>query len=243
MGATASIRLRAAALVALLFVVLGVASPAAAAQTTLSGIDVSHWQGQPVWRDVATDGVSFAIAKVSEGRGWRDSEYARNKSRAEAKGIAFTGYHFARPDRTAGDAIAEADNFVDGAALTKSNLLPVLDLEDGGGLSRRKLRRWVKAWLARVEQRLGVKPIIYVSPSFWVARMGDSRWFADHGYGLWIAHWYVDEPRVPAANWGGNGWTLWQHSSCGSVAGITGCVDLDRYALPTLGALRIKRNR
>jgi hypothetical protein len=34
---------------------------------------------------------------------------------------------------------------------------------------------------------------------------------------------------VPAQNWGGNGWTFWQYTSDGSVAGISGRVDLDRY--------------
>ncbi len=36
---------------------------------------------------------------------------------------------------------------------------------------------------------------------------------------------------VPAANWGGNGWTFWQYTSSGTVPGISGNVDLDRYRL------------
>jgi lysozyme len=115
----------------------------------------------------------------------------------------------------------------------------VLDLEKNGGLGIRKLRKWVKAWLARVEARLGVKPIIYTSPSFWHDRMGNSRWFADNGYALWIAHWHVATPRVPAKNWGGRGWTIWQYDNCGSVEGIDGCVDLDRFNGTNLDALRI----
>jgi hypothetical protein len=34
---------------------------------------------------------------------------------------------------------------------------------------------------------------------------------------------------VPANNWGGHSWTFWQYDDCGSVAGISGCVDLDRF--------------
>jgi lysozyme len=217
---------------------LAVPSPAIAAQD-LAGIDVSHWQGQIGWNHVAADGVSFAIAKATEGRIYQDDQYARNKERAEANGVAFTAYHFASPDRTANDANLEADNFVDTANLGPGNLRPVLDLEKHGGLGARKLRKWVKAWLARVEQRLGVKPIIYTSPSFWHDRMGNSQWFADHGYALWIAHWHVATPRVPAKNWGGQGWTIWQYDNCGSVEGIGGCVDLDRLNGTDLDALRI----
>lgn len=217
---------------------LAVPSPAIAAQY-LAGIDVSHWQGQIGWSDVAADGVSFAIAKATEGRIYQDNQYARNKERAEANGVAFTAYHFASPDKTANDAILEADNFVDTADLGPGNLRPVLDLEKNGELGVRKLRRWVKAWLARVEARLDVKPIIYTSPSFWRDKMGNSRWFADNGYALWIAHWHVATPRVPAQNWGGRGWTIWQYDNCGSVEGIDGCVDRDRLNGTNIDALRI----
>ena len=72
--------------------------------------------------------------------------------------------------------------------------------------------------------------MIYTSPSFWKKYMGDSRALADAGYRtLWIAHWGVTAPTIPASNWGGRGWTFWQYSNCGTVPGIAGCVDLDRY--------------
>jgi GH25 family lysozyme M1 (1,4-beta-N-acetylmuramidase) len=219
--------------------VLGAAPAADAAGGDLAGIDVSHWQGRIRWADVVADGVDFAIAKATEGRLYRDPQFARNKERAEALGLAFTAYHFAHPDKTAHDARREADHFVDAADLGRDNLRPVLDLEDAGGMGQRRLRRWVKAWLAQVELRLGVKPIIYASPSFWRDRLGNSRWFADHGYSLWIAHWHVAAPRVPAGNWSGQGWTLWQYDNCGSVAGIDGCVDLDRLSGSDIDALRI----
>ena len=212
--------------------------PAAAADT-LTGIDVSHWQGQVRWSDVVVDGVGFAIAKATEGRIYQDDQYARNKERAEALGLPFTAYHFASPDASANDAQLEADNFVDTAALGPGNLRPVLDLEKNGGLGERKLRRWVKAWLAQVESRVGVKPIIYTSPSFWHDKMGNSRWFAQNGYALWIAHWHVATPRVPAGDWAGHGWTIWQYDDCGTVDGIDGCVDLDRLNGTDIDALRI----
>ncbi len=215
------------------------ARPVDAADGDLAGIDVSHWQGQIRWSDVVADGVDFAIVKATEGRLYQDDQYARNKARSEALGLPFTAYHFARPDRTANDAMREADHFVDTADLGPANLRPVLDLEVAGGLGTRRLTRWVKAWLAEVEARIGVKPIIYTSPSFWHDKMGNSRWFANNGYALWIAHWHVAAPRVPARNWAGHGWTTWQYDDCGSVAGINGCVDLDRLSGTDIDALRI----
>ncbi|HYK95647.1 MAG TPA: hypothetical protein VE011_07280, partial [Candidatus Dormibacteraeota bacterium] len=65
---------------------------------------------------------------------------------------------------------------------------------------------------------------------FWHAALNDTAAFANQGYTvLWIAHWGVDHPSVPANNWGNHGWTFWQYGDCGSVPGIGGCVDLDRY--------------
>ena len=247
MGETnrATSRRRAAPLVLAVLVGLALAAalpaavPALGAGDDLGGIDVSHFQGQISWSDVAADGVDFAIAKATEGRLYQDDQYARNKEKAEAQGIAFGAYHFASPDTTANDAVLEADNFVDTAALGPGDLRPVLDLEKTGGLGTKKLRSWVKAWLAEVESRVGAKPIIYTSPSFWHDKLGNSRWFANNGYALWIAHWHVATPRVPARNWAGAGWTIWQYDNCGSVAGITGCVDLDRLNGMDIDALRI----
>ncbi|HUG47476.1 MAG TPA: glycoside hydrolase family 25 protein [Candidatus Limnocylindria bacterium] len=209
----------------------------------LLGIDVSHWQGIPRWKYAKPAGVRFVIAKATEAQGWVDSQFARNKRRADALGIPFTAYHFARPDRTTDDALREADHFVRTAGLAGRHLLPVLDLEVTGGLGPKRLIEWTRTWLRRVEARLGVKPMIYTSPSFWLDHMNDSRWFADNGYRLWIAHWGARQPTVPASNWGGRGWTLWQVSDCGQVRGISGCVDVDLYRGTRLAGLKIVNNR
>jgi hypothetical protein len=72
--------------------------------------------------------------------------------------------------------------------------------------------------------------MVYTSPAGWESRTGDTTAVADAGYTvLWIAHWGVAEPRLPANEWSGNGWTFWQYTSDGSVPGIEGRVDLDWY--------------
>jgi lysozyme len=221
--------------------VLSVMPSAAAA--TLRGIDVSHHNGKPDWGQVKAAGVRFAIAKATEGSTFIDDEYLANKQRAAAQQMPFTAYHFARPDNSAGDAVSEADHFVSVARLLPDNLVPVLDLEFTGGLGERKLKRWVKDWLNEVRAQLGVKPLIYTNPSFWRTSLGNTRWFADNGYRLWIAHWTsAAQPSVPASNWGGRGWALWQYDNCGSVAGIDGCVDLDRFKGTDISVLKIKNS-
>lgn len=209
----------------------------------LSGIDVSHWQGYINWSAVKDAGVKFAIAKATDGRSFIDSRYARNRARADALGLTFGAYHFARPDGSSYDAVREADLFVDAALLQGRHLLPVLDLEVTGGLGPSALASWVRKWLARVELRLGVKPMIYTTAWFWQDRLANSTWFAANGYRLWIAHWNADSPSVPAYNWNGKGWRLWQVKNCGRVAGIDGCVDIDLFNGLDLSGILIRNNR
>jgi GH25 family lysozyme M1 (1,4-beta-N-acetylmuramidase) len=207
-------------------------APTATAQPpgTLPGIDVSHWNETIDWAQVAASGKTFAFAKASEGQHYVDPMYPANKAGAEANGIVFGAYHFARPDGTFRDAIREADHFIQTAQLTPGNLVPVLDVERTGGLSKRQVTRWILRWLDRVTERLGVRPIVYTSPTGWALRTGDTTAVAAAGYTvLWVAHWDVPSPTVPAQNWGGNGWRFWQHTDSGSVPGIEGKVDLNWF--------------
>jgi GH25 family lysozyme M1 (1,4-beta-N-acetylmuramidase) len=200
------------------------------------GIDVSHWQGTIDWAKVKASGRTFVFAKATEGIGFEDSSYDQNKAGAMAAGLHFGAYHFARPGSN--NPVTEADWFVDTARLQHGMLLPVLDLELTGGLGTSGLTTWVKAWLGRVYERTGVRPMIYTSPSFWRNAMGDSRWFADNGYSmLWVAHWGVTSPSVPGSNWGGRSWTFWQYSNSGTVPGISGGVDLNLFRFSTFDAV------
>ncbi len=206
-------------------------APATSAATAavVEGIDVSHWQGTIAWSSVAAAGKKFAIIKASEDMDFVDDHYLTNRSAAQAVGIWTGAYHFARPSATPNDAINEADHFVSTVRLGVHDLIPALDLEDAGGLGVSALQTWVTTWLNRVTTRIGIRPMIYTSPAFWAKYMGDTSALSDAGYRVWIAHWGVSAPTVAGNSWGGRGWTFWQYTNSGSVPGITGRVDLDRY--------------
>jgi GH25 family lysozyme M1 (1,4-beta-N-acetylmuramidase) len=205
----------------------------------LPGIDVSHWQGTIDWAAVAATGS----VRVREGD--RGLTFAIRclayKQGASGAGLALAAYHFARPDASANDAVLEADHFVQVAQVGAGNLLPVLDIEVSGGLDPPALTTWALTWLGEVRARLGVMPLVYTSPNGWKTRFGDTTAVADAGYPLWVAHWGVSSPTVPADDWGGHGWTFWQYTDCGSVSGIGGCVDLDRFDGTDLGTATIRR--
>jgi GH25 family lysozyme M1 (1,4-beta-N-acetylmuramidase) len=191
--------------------------------------------------EVASSGQRFAIAKATEGQTYDDPMYASYKADAQAQGLLFTAYHFARPDSTPDDAVLEADHFLDVAQLGPGNLIPALDVERTGGLDPQQLTDWVLAWLGEVTARLGVKPMVYTSPNGWKNRFDDTTAVADAGYTvLWVAHWNVPSPTVPANDWEGHGWTIWQHTDCASVRGISGCVDHDWYETTSFDPITIR---
>ena len=218
------------------------AQPALAGNAFLEGIDVSYWQRQPRWAAVKSAGVRFVIARATVNNSGQDAEYARNRTLMRKKGIPFSAYHHAQPDATIGDAIAEADHFVDVAGLNGKNLLPALDLKTHGDLSVEQLQEWVRTWLARVEERLGVKSMIYAPTPLWVDWMGNTTWFADNGYRFWARDWDVASPTVPGDDWGGHGWTFWQYGKA-PVSGIRGKVDVNHFNGSDLAPIRIKNNR
>jgi GH25 family lysozyme M1 (1,4-beta-N-acetylmuramidase) len=235
--------IRAVALVVAL-AAAAVLAGAAGAQAP-QGIDVSNWQGRIDWVKVSGGGYDFAFAKATEGTTFDDATYPLNRAGATGVGLRIGAYHFARPtggsDAAAvASAVAQAEHFVGYAQPAPGDLLPVLDLESKGGLSTARLQLWTQTWLAQVVARLGVKPIVYVSPSFWKSSLGDTPVFAQAGHRLWIAHWTKAAlPILPGAGWGGLGWTFWQWTDCAKVPGILHCVDGDRFNGPDVAAAAV----
>jgi GH25 family lysozyme M1 (1,4-beta-N-acetylmuramidase) len=205
------------------------ATPAVAGGDRIAGIDVSTYQRRIDWRQVAATRVRFAIVRASLGNTYVDPKYRRNVAGASTHGIVVGAYHFAKPGHAPWDARAEANHFLRVARNAPGDVVPVLDLEDSGGLSRPQLWRWAKRWLTHVRERTGLRAMIYSGNYFWSHYMGNTSWFGRHGYPHWVAHWDVKHPDVPGRGWGGRGWTFWQWSATGRVPGIRGSVDLDWF--------------
>ena len=197
----------------------------------VDGIDVSYHQGGIDWRQVAIAGKKFAFIRATAGTLTADSAYIANYWGAHDAGLAVGSYHFANPDFALNDAVNEASWFLQTSVIWSGDLVPVLDLEVSNGLDPGSLTAWAQTWLGQVSAATGVRPIIYTNPNFWATSMANTDWFARNGYSvLWIANWTTaSDPSVPAGNWAGAGWSFWQHTSAGTVPGITGLVDLDRF--------------
>jgi lysozyme len=229
--------------ISLLIGLLWLVTAAAPAAAFVRGVDVSHWRGRVDWSRVQRGGYRFAFAEASNGF-TSDWTYMSNRTGAKRARIAFGAFHMARPSgrrpqAVAADAVDEADFFVSVAQPQTGELAPVLDLEHTGGLSSSSLRAWTRIWLDEVWRQVGARPTIYSSPSFWRRAMRDAGVFAALGSRLWVAHWHVRAPRVPASNWASSGWSFWQWTDCSHVPGIHGCTDGDRYAGSRIAGARM----
>jgi GH25 family lysozyme M1 (1,4-beta-N-acetylmuramidase) len=218
--------------------VAGLGVPAhAVSGNSLEGIDLSHYNGAVDWAAVKNAGIKFAFVKATESTSYPYTKYYDDNRAAAAKAhVTFGAYHFARPSGSTttqinADGRAEADYFIDVAAPKPGDLLPALDLESrNDGLTVSERQTWVWAFLNEVVARIHEKPIIYSGYSFWHDYMGDTTEYADAGFKLlWAPSWFVSSPKIPAMNWGGYGWTFWQYTDGGSVPGISGGVDRDKF--------------
>jgi GH25 family lysozyme M1 (1,4-beta-N-acetylmuramidase) len=197
------------------------------------GVDISNWQKTIDWATVAASGVAFAFAKATEGVGYVDPYFAPNWLGMKANGTMRGAYHYAKPDLNGPEAEAEFFcNHVEATGLAAGDIL-ALDLEEGTG----DLSDWTARFLAHVRQRMGFDAIVYSSPAF----------IQDHALanrpeigqvGLWLASWNVPTPPQAPAPW--DIVAFHQHADDGTVPGIAGKVDLNRFngdaaAIPLYG--------
>lgn len=188
--------------------------------STVEGVDVSVWQGDIDWKKVRASGRAFAMIRVSDGAHHADTRFDQNWSGAKAAGLARGVYQFFRASQ---DGTAQADMLLKHVGSDLGEIDPVADVEVSDGVSAATLNTHLAQWMTRIEQATGRTPIIYTSPGLWPGLSGSPQFSSE---GLWVAHWGASCPSVPSP-W--TTWRFWQYSDEGSVPGISGAVDLDRF--------------
>ncbi|MBB5833139.1 GH25 family lysozyme [Brachybacterium aquaticum] len=180
------------------------------------GIDVSSYQQEIDWEQVAADGFGFAYIKATEGAGFTDTHFRRNWDGAQAAGVVPGAYHYFTLCSPGAD---QAEDFLAAAPPDDSALPPALDLEFDGACEERpeaeRAQAEIDAFTAVVEEAWGRRLVIYSS----------SQW-REH-YGLPVTDsrpdWLFSERGRPAQD----DWSVWQLRFDGTVSGIEGGVDID----------------
>jgi GH25 family lysozyme M1 (1,4-beta-N-acetylmuramidase) len=188
---------------------------------TLTGIDVSYYQGDIDWNAVAADGISFAWVRVSHSTQFFDPQFDANLAGARAAGIHTGVYQYFEPGE---DPIAQADFLLDHMGpLQPGDMPPMIDVESADTVAPGPYADAIRAWLDRVEEVTGLPPIIYTGYYYWNDNVGTDE-FVDHP--LWIANYNPGCPLIPDY-WGT--WAFHQYCACESIAGISGDVDGDTF--------------
>ena len=183
------------------------------------GIDVSRYQSDIDWKRVASQNISFAFVKASEGETISDNFFCKNWKEMKDAGIRRGAYHFFRPTTS---VLTQAQNFMDNVILEKGDLPPVLDIEVLDGVSSEELVKRLAVWLEIIELEYQIRPIIYTNLKFYNKHLADH--FSD--YPVWIARYNrFFEPMLT----NNENWQFWQYGNRGRLEGIQGDVDFNVF--------------
>ena len=183
------------------------------------GIDVSKHNGTIDWKKVKADGIDFAILRAGLGRlaSQKDDKFEENYANAKAAGIAVGAYWYSYAT-TVDEAKEEARACIE-VLKGKQFEYPIwFDQEEKSILDTGKANcsAMIRAFCDELEKS-GYWAGLYTSRAFLASHVTDD---IKSRYSLWVAEW------GDKLNYAGTV-GIWQHSSTGSVSGISGNVDLD----------------
>lgn len=209
------------------------------------GIDVSHHQKDINWDNLALycdskgevysgtpkekkymQPVFFAYIKATEGATLKDPTYDIRSVEVERHGISKGAYHFLH---LGSDINEQIKNFTETATWTPGDMPPALDVELESEIKTHgvaKLLYMTFTWLETIEEKMGVRPIIYTRESIRDNYLSkDSRF---KKYQCWIARYHPDGPVNKE-------WKLWQLSEKGRMNGHDDTIDINLYKDDYLG--------
>ncbi|MBS1684471.1 MAG: T9SS type A sorting domain-containing protein [Bacteroidetes bacterium] len=201
--------------------------------TSVKGIDVSHWQGSIAvsdWQSFYAAGKLFAYAKATEGVLLRNDDtcFVRNMRNGCAAGLIMGAYDLANLSNT---GASEANHFLSVASpyIGAGFLPPALDLEYDRivSLPASTLTPWVQDWVNTIYNQTGITPAIYINGGLANASHVDASLNSNY---LWVIQQSSNaSPPTLTGVWNGN-WTFNQYVGDphpGLIAGFS--LDFDQF--------------
>lgn len=189
----------------------------------LKGIDLSHNNGHVDFHALKNAGMDFCFLKASQGSGFTDPMFARDKEAAQSACLLVSPYHYFQ---YGDDPIEQVRHFIESAGGGfHGMLLPALDVELDSNQRTMDAGDYVDAvmeWRKSFQAKIGVMPIVYSYRDMW-------DWMGDpdmSGSPLWVASYRSKPSLLP----GWSGWSEWQYTDHGSAPGVaSGTADLDYF--------------
>ena len=200
---------------------------------TIKGIDVSHWQGKIDFKKVKYSGIDFVIIKAGgSDRGfYKDPMFETNYREAKAAGLSVGAYYFVGKNFYGYESgVSDAKRFAD-IILGKQFDYPIfLDVETTDARYKEAATDAAIAFCQTLE-RAGYFVGIYASD------ISGYREKLNHDRIMSYTHWVARYGKDPEAC---KEYSIYQHSSKGSVPGISGSVDLDTSRVDFPGIIKEK---
>ncbi|MBQ3601909.1 MAG: glycoside hydrolase family 25 [Lachnospiraceae bacterium] len=177
----------------------------------VTGIDVSHYQGNIDWEEVEEDmDITFAFIKATEGSSHIDKKFKENWKEVQKTDIYVGAYHFFSFESTGKE---QAEHFINTVEKVDNMLPPVVDVEYYEGMKEKpsvnNLRAELDDMLECLEKHYGCKPIIYSTMSVYEKYLDDYY----NEYSIWMRNTYI-RPFL----FKNRQWTFWQYSDKGEWA-------------------------
>jgi lysozyme len=189
--------------------------------STHEGIDVSRYQGDIDFNQVAASGIEGVYIRSSLGSAYIDPTFEQNYANAKAAGLSVGFYHYVTA-RSTSQAAYQAHFFADTIQGKDMDYRLAMDFEDLRGLSVSEINAIALTFIQTLEEISGKEAVVYSNAydatDIFQGTLTD--------YPLWIAEYGVSTPRN-SVNW--ESWAGWQYTSTGRVPGIEGYVDRDLY--------------
>ena len=153
---------------------------------SLKGCDISEFQ------DKTPQGFDFYIMRASYGHS-KDAMLDAHYNSVSKAGKLYGFYHYAYPDR--GSSVSQADYFLGLVGHHAKKCIYALDFE-GTALQWQTPKAqvdWCLAWLNRVYEVTGSRPLLYIQGSAPYYNSGEWKRIYKSNYGLWAASspdWY-----------------------------------------------------
>lgn len=180
------------------------------------GVDVSSYQENVDFSELKKQGVEFAYIKATEGSFHVDSSFKDKWEDALRAGVVAGAYHYFSYGVSGAE---QAENFIKTVgSLDNKRLIPAVDMELTVAEVYNppevdEVVRGLKAFLAVVEERYGVKPLIYAQKDYYDKYLASD--FAD--YPRWVRNVFY-----PVFIDVGNEWAVWQFNDKGELDGYRG---------------------
>lgn len=171
------------------------------ADITNAVVDLSHHNGQVQFRKARDSGILGVIQKATQGEGFVDPTFHKNRKAALESGLLFGAYHFG----TGSSGVSQAEHFLK-TVIPDEKTVVVLDFEDNHAGTSMTLEEG-RAFATHVFMSLNRWPVLYSGHTIKNALKGTVDPVLKN-CPFWLAQ-YGPTPVVPPC-W--ETWTLWQYT-------------------------------